>query len=535
MTYAVTQPGHGSAAVTSQGLVYTPNANFFGSDSFTYTANDGSLTSSSATVTVTVNPVDDPTVVDDTQVTTLEDTKATIQPTATDVDNPVTFRLKTGPAHGTVTGVFAPWEYTPAANYAGPDSFTYEVGGGGQILVKTVFITVTPVNDAPTAADTPATTNEDTAKVITPPISDVDGDQLTVAIESGPAHGTAVQSAANSFLYTPAANYSGTDSFTYRASDGTATSPVRTVTITINPVNDAPTVSPIGAAAAVYSDAIAPITVTASDPDSGTNLTWSQTGLPAGLTLAGSGGSATISGTVTAAPASYPVTVKACDSSNACGTSSFTVTVAPETATVRLTQNNPHAVVTVRGAAPAMTFTARVTDAADGSFGDVNRIQPANLSLRLLPIGGGNPVSCPVTVSRRVLATATTPGFVDLSCSFSAGVKVDVYQVVLTATGSFAGSDESVLTVYDPQARGASGAGAVDLGGGNRGEYAFTAASDSKGTKGKVEYLEKDAEGNVVHRSSARTCRPWRSVVRPCRSPRRSPARRWWTASATTG
>ena len=119
------------------------------------------------------------------------------------------------------------------------------------------------------------------------------------------------------------------------------------MTITVDAVNDAPTVSPIGGVTAVYSDAIMPITVTASDQESGTNLAWSQTGLPAGLTLAGSGGSATVGGTVTAAPGPYPVTVRACDPSNACGTSSFTVTVAPETATVRLTQNNPHAVVTV--------------------------------------------------------------------------------------------------------------------------------------------------------------------------------------------
>ncbi len=241
-------------------------------------------------MTVTVNPVDDPTVADDTQVTTLEDTKATIQPTAIDPDNPVTFQLMSGPAHGIVTGSFAPWEYTPAPNYAGTDSFTYAVGGGGYIVVKTVFITVTPFNDVPTASDTSATTNEDTAKVITPPTNDVDGDTVELAIASGPAHGTAVQSAAKSFLYTPAANYSGTDSFTYRASDGAATSPLRTVTITVNAVNDAPTVSPIGGVTAVYSDAIMPITVTASDQESGTNLAWSQTGLPAGLTLAGRAG-----------------------------------------------------------------------------------------------------------------------------------------------------------------------------------------------------------------------------------------------------
>ena len=203
---------------------------------------------------------------------------------------------------------------------------------------------------------------------------------------------------------------------------------------------------------------------------------------------------------MTAVPGPYSVTVKACDPSNACGTLSFTVTVAPETATVRLTQSNPNAVATVHGTAPAMTFTGRVTDAADGSFGDVNRIQPANLSLQLVPVGGGNPVACPVTITRRVLATRTAPGFVDLSCSFPAGVKADVYDVVLTASGSFAGSVDSVLAVYDPQARGASGVGVVDLGGGNRGEYAFAAASGSNGARGTVVYLEKDAQGNVVHR-----------------------------------
>ena len=247
LSYAVTsQPANGSAAVTPQGLLYTPSANFNGTDSFTYTASDGSLTSPPATVTMTVNPVDDPPVGQDTIVTTAEDTPVSILPTATDPDSPVTFQLLSGPAHGTVTGGFAPWAYTPAANYTGTDSFTYAIGGGGYIVGKTVYITVTPVNDAPTAADTSATTNEDTATVITPPTNDVDGDQLTVAVASGPTHGAVVQNGANSFRYTPAANYSGTDSFTYRASDGTATSPERTVTITVNAVNDAPTVSPIG-------------------------------------------------------------------------------------------------------------------------------------------------------------------------------------------------------------------------------------------------------------------------------------------------
>ena len=71
--------------------------------------------------------------------------------------------------------------------------------------------------------------------------TDVDGDTLTaVAASAGPAHGTLTLNADGSFTYTPAANYNGTDSFTYKANDGTADSNVATVTITVDAVNDAP-------------------------------------------------------------------------------------------------------------------------------------------------------------------------------------------------------------------------------------------------------------------------------------------------------
>ena len=106
-------------------------------------------------------------------------------------------------------------------------------------------ITVTAVNDAPVAADDAYSTAEDTALTVAAPgvlgnDTDPDGDPLTAVLVSGPSHGTLTLNADGSFTYTPAANFNGTDSFTYRASDGTADSNLATVTITVTAVNDAP-------------------------------------------------------------------------------------------------------------------------------------------------------------------------------------------------------------------------------------------------------------------------------------------------------
>src|SRR5439155_6412566 len=102
-----------------------------------------------------------------------------------------------------------------------------------------------PVNDAPVAAGTSYSTNEDSALTIAAPgvlagSSDVDGDALSAVLVSGPSHGTLTLNAAGGFTYTPAGNYNGADSFTFKANDGSADSNVATVGITVIPVNDAP-------------------------------------------------------------------------------------------------------------------------------------------------------------------------------------------------------------------------------------------------------------------------------------------------------
>jgi hypothetical protein len=153
LSYAiVAQPVHGTLTGTGASRTYTPNANYHGPDSFTFTANDGSLTSAPATVSITVTPVNDAPVANNQSVTTAEDVAKAISLTASDVENnALTYIIVTGPTYGTLSGTGANRTYTPAANYNGPDSFTFRANDADESNVATVSFNVTAVNDAPVA------------------------------------------------------------------------------------------------------------------------------------------------------------------------------------------------------------------------------------------------------------------------------------------------------------------------------------------------------------------------------------------------
>src|SRR6185503_17021213 len=158
----------------------------------------------------------------------------------TDVDagTTLTASLVASASNGAVTlasdGSFT---YTPATNFNGTDSFTYTATDGTAVSnVATVTLTVTGVNDAPVAVADAATTPEETAVSGTVLGNDTDvdaGTTLTATLVTTAANGTVTLASDGSFTYTPAANFNGTDSFTYTASDGTAVSNVATVTITV--------------------------------------------------------------------------------------------------------------------------------------------------------------------------------------------------------------------------------------------------------------------------------------------------------------
>ena len=246
----VTNPSNGSVALNANGsFTYTPNADFNGTDNFTYKANDGTNDSNIATVTVTVQPVNDfPEAVDDNPVTD-EDTSVVVSVLSNDTDidlNVLTIIQISEPANGTavITNSGTTVTYTPNLNYNGPDSFTYTISDGkGGTDAATVSVTVNPVNDPPVAGNDSATTDEDTA--VTVPVltkvADVEQDSLSVTNVSDPANGSAtITDAGTTVTYTPGLNYNGPDSFTYTISDGNGGTDTATVNITVIPVNDPP-------------------------------------------------------------------------------------------------------------------------------------------------------------------------------------------------------------------------------------------------------------------------------------------------------
>ncbi len=262
LTVTYTQPAHGSF----DGTTYTPAANYHGPDSFAYTATDPDSESDGGTVSITVTPANDAPNVNDVPVQTDEDTALPIALAGTDVDGDPLVFTSTAPGHGT----FAGGVYTPAANYNGPDSFTYTANdGNGGTDTATVTILVRPVNDAPVAGDQAVETDEDTPLAITLAATDVDGDELTYAVGTGPQHGSWDGS-----TYTPAANYHGEDAFTFTVVDGHGGSATGTIQITVRPVNDAPNVDDL--TLETDEDRPFPIALTGTDVD-GDPLVFSST------------------------------------------------------------------------------------------------------------------------------------------------------------------------------------------------------------------------------------------------------------------
>ncbi|MDH5753103.1 MAG: Ig-like domain-containing protein, partial [Deltaproteobacteria bacterium] len=297
----VTDPSHGQIGCsgdTNAICTYTPNADFNGSDSFTYQAENNGSATEPATVTITVTPVEDAPRADNVTATTDEDADASVTLAGVDPDGTaVTYNSPSaGDQGGALNCTDADCTYTPLADFFGTEIFTYTVTSDGlSSLTATVTITVTPVEDAPRADNVTAGANEDTTASVTLAGADPDGTAVTYNSPSAGDQGGALSCTGADCTYTPLANFSGTEIFTYTVTSGGETSPAATVTITVNGVNDAPTISgaPIttGATGTAYS-----FTPTASDVD-GDNLSFSLTGAPGWLSINASSGE--LSGTPT--------------------------------------------------------------------------------------------------------------------------------------------------------------------------------------------------------------------------------------------
>lgn len=337
-----TQPGHGSVIQNADGtFTYTPEGDFHGTDTFTYTVCDPSGLCSTTVVTMDVAEVNDPPVAVDDATSTNEDTPVVITVTGNDSDidgnlDPTTTTVVSQPSHGTVVrnadGTFT---YTPQANYYGTDSFTYQVcDTDGACDTATVTITVNPVNDPPVANPDSANTDEDAAVTIpaTANDTDIDGnlDPSSAIVVSGPSHGTVASNGDGSFTYTPAPDYHGSDSFTYKVCDTDGLCSATTVTIAVASLNDPPVAN--ADSVVTQEDTASTINVAANDTDVDGNLVPSSA-----IVLSGpSHGKLTNNGdgTFTYTPnANYygpdSFTYQICDSEGQCSSATVSINVTP--------------------------------------------------------------------------------------------------------------------------------------------------------------------------------------------------------------
>ena len=247
----INQPSHGQLTLNPDGTFsYVPSANFNGIDTFSYRAVD-TRGSAPATVTITVQPVNDtPVAADDSYagdpgVPFVVTTGQGLLANDTDVDagTVLTVQLVSPPATGDLT-LNSDGSFSFSAATGGIYTFTYIAKDtASQSATATVTIAL---NAAPAAGEDSYTVNEDTplsrtaAQGALSNDSDPEGQPITALLEAGVRHGTLSLQADGSFSYQPAANFFGSDSFTYRASDGTRQSAPVTVNITVNALNDAP-------------------------------------------------------------------------------------------------------------------------------------------------------------------------------------------------------------------------------------------------------------------------------------------------------
>ncbi len=268
-------------------LIYRPDGNYYGPDSFTFRVWDGSDYSAEATIDIAVNSVNDIPEADSQSISTVEDIPVGIVLTGRDADaDPLYFYIVSPPAEGTLNGDAPNVTYTPDGGYVGLDSFTFKVNDGMvDSAVVVVDITVTEYNEAPVAEAQLVTTAEDTAVGITLTGSDPDDDSLTYSVDSGPAHGT-LSGTAPGLSYTPDADWNGADSFTFKVNDGQLDSAPAVVSITVTAVNDAPVAS--GQAVATDEDVAMQITLGGADVD-GDPLSYAVTLDPSQGTLSGTG------------------------------------------------------------------------------------------------------------------------------------------------------------------------------------------------------------------------------------------------------
>ncbi len=278
-------PVSGTLSGVLPSLTYVPNTNFNGADGFVFQVDDGKGGTDAGTVSITVNAVNDLPVAQDQGTATDMDVPLAITLVAIDVEgDPLSYAIRTPPTSGTLSGVPPQVTYAPNLGFTGGDTFTFVANDGiGDSNEGTVVISVDVTNSPPVATDAALVTDEDTPSRIVLDGTDPDGDPLTFSILVGPTSGT-LSGTPPAVTYAPYPNFNGGDSFIFQVDDGKGGTDSGTITVTVNPVNDAPIAQDQSVGATV--NTAQAITLVATDIENDP-LTYSIGTAPASGTLSG--------------------------------------------------------------------------------------------------------------------------------------------------------------------------------------------------------------------------------------------------------
>ena len=470
---SVTQGTKGSVTFTSAGSVtYTPIADFNGSDSFTYTVTSGGVTET-ATVSVTINPIAD--VVADS-LTTNEDAAVianvitgTNGASADNFGGSAVLASVTQGANGVVTFTSAGTvTYTPNADFNGADSFTYTVTSGGVTETATVSITINAVADI---VNDLLTTNEDTAitaNVITSTSSgsadNFEGTAVVSSVTQGTSGGSVTFTSAGNVTYTPIANVSGTDSFMYTVTSGGITE-TATVNVTINAVNDAPSITLNTAASELTVAEDAGLTTTAAAfatvTSKGATNESTQTITKYTVTSVATTGGLTFLTAPSIDPVTRLLTFQA--AANANGTATFSVTAtddggtansgsdtsAAQTFVITVTAVNDAPTISAPAAQTTLEDTAKVV--TNLSFADVDA-GIANVTVVLTATNGTLTLSDNVAgglVAGQIAANGTSSVTITAPLAAINNTLANSAGLTYTPTLNFNGSDSLVTSIND--------------------------------------------------------------------------------------
>jgi hypothetical protein len=242
LTFAVaSQPGHGTLAGTPPALTYFPAAGFSGTDTFTYVVSEGNTVSAPATVTIHVAAENHAPVASPVSIQTVMNHPVNVALTGSDPDNnPLTYRIVSQPSAGQLSGSGANLVYTPVSNFTGTDSFRYAVSDGTLSSEATVSISVSaPANLPPVASNLSFEVLAGIPFPVTLGGSDPNGDPVTFEIVTPPTKGQ-LSGTAPRLTYTANSFSSGSDSLSYRVSDGVNQSPIAMVTFNIQGSSNLP-------------------------------------------------------------------------------------------------------------------------------------------------------------------------------------------------------------------------------------------------------------------------------------------------------